>query len=389
MSSSPAASRFDALVIGGGPAGATAAALLARAGWSVALLEKRRFPRDKVCGGFVGRGSFALLDSLGVGAEFAAAAGPDVREVGLFARDVAATAPLPGRSLGRAISRDRFDTLLLAAAARAGARVLQPAAALRLDAAPLDSRCTARLDSRRLEIRARHVIAAHGYWDSGALPTQPARVAPRPDDLFGFRAGFAAARLRSGLMPLLGFPGGYGGLVNSSDGVCTLSFCMRRDRLVECRRSRPGASAGDAALEHLLAHCEPLREVLRGSALAQRWLAAGPVRPGARVSPSGALPIGNAAGEAHPAIAEGIGMAMQSAALLAALLIEHPQGSIGPAYAPRWHAAFGPRILASRAFAQVAMHPRAAALGARVLARAPALLAACARASGKTGASPA
>jgi len=39
-----------ATVIGAGPAGSTAAMLLARAGWSVTLVEQHRFPRDKVCG---------------------------------------------------------------------------------------------------------------------------------------------------------------------------------------------------------------------------------------------------------------------------------------------------------------------------------------------------
>ncbi|MDP3135729.1 MAG: FAD-dependent oxidoreductase, partial [Burkholderiaceae bacterium] len=40
---------FDAIVVGAGLAGSTVATLLARAGWSVALIEKQRFPRRKVC----------------------------------------------------------------------------------------------------------------------------------------------------------------------------------------------------------------------------------------------------------------------------------------------------------------------------------------------------
>jgi geranylgeranyl reductase family protein len=43
--------RFDAVVIGAGPAGSTAAYRLARAGASVLLVDRARFPRDKPCGG--------------------------------------------------------------------------------------------------------------------------------------------------------------------------------------------------------------------------------------------------------------------------------------------------------------------------------------------------
>jgi len=42
---------FDALVVGGGPAGSTTAYHLADAGASVLLVDKARFPRDKPCGG--------------------------------------------------------------------------------------------------------------------------------------------------------------------------------------------------------------------------------------------------------------------------------------------------------------------------------------------------
>ena len=46
-----AVERFDAIVVGAGPAGSTAALRLARGGASVLLLDRERFPRDKPCGG--------------------------------------------------------------------------------------------------------------------------------------------------------------------------------------------------------------------------------------------------------------------------------------------------------------------------------------------------
>ncbi len=122
--------RPDAVIIGGGPAGSVAALLLARAGWSVALFEKKRFPRRKVCGEYVSATSLPLLDDLGVGEEFRSLAGPKVRQVGLFAGSklIRATLPRPGdESWGQALDRGRLDGLLLAAASRAGVEVFQPA----------------------------------------------------------------------------------------------------------------------------------------------------------------------------------------------------------------------------------------------------------------------
>ena len=106
-------SRYDAVVIGGGVAGSTAAILLADAGWSVAVVEKARLPRRKVCGECVAATNFPLLDALGVGAAFAAAAGPPLERVGLYAGDQELTAEnkvlgsvTPGRdSINRVLGR--------------------------------------------------------------------------------------------------------------------------------------------------------------------------------------------------------------------------------------------------------------------------------------------
>ncbi len=58
--------RCDVLVVGGGPAGSTLAWALRRRGLDVMVLDKQRFPRDKVCAGWV---TPAVLDSLEFDAE--------------------------------------------------------------------------------------------------------------------------------------------------------------------------------------------------------------------------------------------------------------------------------------------------------------------------------
>jgi 2-polyprenyl-6-methoxyphenol hydroxylase-like FAD-dependent oxidoreductase len=121
-------STFDALIIGGGPGGATSALLLAKAGWSVALVEKATFPRGKVCGEFLSATNLPLLRHLGMADSFLELAGPDVRQVGLFSGDHAVTADMPrprtgariGDAWGRALGRDHLDTLLLQRAAARG-----------------------------------------------------------------------------------------------------------------------------------------------------------------------------------------------------------------------------------------------------------------------------
>ena len=55
-------SMFDALIVGAGPAGSHLAYLLAKAGRAVAIIDRARFPRDKVCGGGLTRKARSLID---------------------------------------------------------------------------------------------------------------------------------------------------------------------------------------------------------------------------------------------------------------------------------------------------------------------------------------
>jgi len=124
--------RCDALVVGGGPGGSTCARLLRRAGLDVAVADRARFPRDKVCAGWLTPDVFRLLDL----------APADYRATGLTLQEFTGfrTGVIGGRLVetrypgvvSYAIRRCEFDDFLLR---RAGARVLEntPVSTLRRD----------------------------------------------------------------------------------------------------------------------------------------------------------------------------------------------------------------------------------------------------------------
>jgi len=391
--------KFDAIIIGGGPGGAVAALALAKAGWTVAVVEKSRFPRQKVCGEFLSATNLALLQRLGVAGKFSELAGPKVTSVSLFAGETILVSPMPqlgsrGEIGGRALGRDQLDTLLLARAAEAGAAVWQPWSAVELTRNDNEFSCriVERESPQDQELQAPVVIAAHGSWENGQLPTQCPRRAARPGDLFGFKARFRDSQLPDGTMPLLVFPGGYGGMVHTDSGRVSLSCCIRRDRLEKLRKGIPDVSAGEAVLAHIKNSCRGVREALAGSKLDGQILSVGPIRPGIRRSyRDGIFLVGNAAGEAHPIVAEGISLAMQSAWLLCERLIarrdkkfsECELDEIGRQYSMLWRKNFAPRIRAAACFAHLAMRPATANAILPLLKLFPHMLTLGARWSGK------
>src|SRR6185312_10139657 len=133
-------------------------------------------------------------------------------------------------------------------------------------------------------------------------------------------------------------------------------------------------------LAHILDTTRGAREALQNAALAGGFLSTGPIHPGIRARQAdGVFFTGNIAGEAHPVIAEGISMAIQSSSLLAKLLISHR----GELYAREWKRQFAPRIRAAALFAHLAMSGSGRLAGRAVLGAAPGLLGLGARLSGK------
>ncbi len=409
---------FDAVVIGAGPAGSAVAILLARAGWSVALVERQRFPRRKVCGECVAASNLPLLDALGIGDAFSRTAGPALTRVALWHGDDAFEADLPraddaAHPWGRALGRERLDTMLVEAARAAGVDVRQPCAAQRIDSTGAGHEVVVEAlgEGRRetVTVQAGVVVAAHGSWEPLPVERDALRLARGPGDLFAFKANFVGTVVPDGLLPVLSFDGGYGGMVVADDGIATLACCVREDRLAEVRDAQRGERAGEAVEAMLRSQCRCVARALEGASRHGPWLATGPIRPGIRLGTVGpadglasALPVfrvGNAAGEAHPIVGEGISMALQSAFVLASVIGDDRPAMLGADAAQRqrsastryealWRRRFATRLRVAAAFAHTAMRPTlATALGA-ALRRWPALLTHGAAWSGKTRAAP-
>lgn len=372
---------FDAVVIGAGPAGSAAAILLARAGWTVALLERQAFPRRKVCGECIAASNLPLLATLGLSDALSSIAGPELQLVTLMRGNHEVSAPMPpgidlAHPWGFALGRETLDTLLLEQARSSGAEVMQPWSLKAVSGEAGAWQCAVRSGTtgRSLVLNASVLIDAHGSWEP--LPVQskedsrhiPRRAPHRPSDLFGFKSNFTESAHRTSEISVLSLHGGYGGMVVADRGVTTVACCIRRDRLNALRRLHGGESAGDAVQAWLLRESRGVRFALNGATRAGPWLSAGPIRPGVRVGTKNRyFCIGNAAGEAHPILGEGMSMALQSAALLCSHLLKyHPikssseplnQDQVLRSYASDWQRIFGPRMRLAAVFAHMAMEP--------------------------------
>jgi flavin-dependent dehydrogenase len=212
-----------------------------------------------------------------------------------------------------------------------------------------------------------------------------------------FKASFRNARLRNGFLPVIALNGGYGGMVTADHGRTTLACCIRRDALEKLRRDAPGESAGAAIEDYLRRSCHGIAEALRDAQRDGAWLSVGPIRPGVRIdSADSFLRIGNAAGETHPLIGEGIGMALQSAALLAVHLGRKPTVAydwkdfdrIQRTYAAAWRRQFTMRLRIAQLYAQIAMNPVLSPAALGILTHLPRVLTFAARMAGKARPAP-
>jgi geranylgeranyl reductase family protein len=153
----------DVVVIGGGPAGSAAAIGLARAGRDVTLVDRARFPRDKVCGDGITTGALRLLEDLGLQPRRVASwqRVDDVVVRGPAGPEVTFPLPRDGGTYAAVARRADLDTALLDEARVAGVKVLDGHACV--GAREHDNRVAIGVEGVG-EVTAAYAVAADGMW---------------------------------------------------------------------------------------------------------------------------------------------------------------------------------------------------------------------------------
>ena len=235
------------LIVGGGPAGATAAWHLATAGHAVRLLERDAGPRDKICGEFVSVEAQAALAEMGI--DPTALGAPAIDRLRLVSGDRVAEAALPFRAYG--LTRKAMDATLLERAEAAGARVERGLTVREIDGL--------RVASDAGEIEPERLVLASGKHDvRGQKRVSRGTVT----DLIGFKSyfGLAAAQAAdlSSHIEVMMFDGGYAGLQLVEGGKANLCLLVERRRFA-------AAGSWPALLDRLQAACGHLAARLAGA----------------------------------------------------------------------------------------------------------------------------
>ena len=294
------------VIVGGGLAGAAAAALLAQAGARPLLLERTGGAHDKICGEFLSTEAQAHLAALGF--DIARLGGAPIDRLRLIAGARKVETRLPFRAIG--VTRRALDEALLDHAAAAGATVARGVTVRSIDAGTLDTSSGALSPETLLLASGKHDVRGAKRDTRGTI-----------SGLIGFkqyfRVGAATRAALAGHIEVVLFDGGYAGLQLVESGVANLCLLADRAHFDASGRSWAGLFASLLAEPHLA------QRLGDGEAILDRPLTIAGVPYGFVHRGGGsAYRLGDQAGVIPSFSGDGMSIALHSARVAARAVIE-------------------------------------------------------------------
>lgn len=334
---SPQTSDCDVLVIGGGPAGSTAAALLAERGYRVTLLEKAHHPRFHI-GESLLPANLPLLEKLGVaeavkaigmekwGAEFVS---PHHEHQQMFEFADALDKSMP---MAYQVRRSEFDEILIRNASSKNAQVIEGCLAREIKFLPdhagaiIIARCD---DGTELEVHTRFVLDASGRdtFLGNRLKVKQRNRKHNSTAIYGHYAGAERnAGKTAGNITIFWFEHGWFWYIPLVDGTTSIGAVTWPYYL----KTR-GKKSLETFLEETIAMCKPLKMRLQDAKLVTEVEATGNYSYVCdRTHGESYLLLGDAYAFIDPVFSSGVMMAMQSAFVAADTLevcLNQPQNA--------------------------------------------------------------
>ena len=235
-----AAKVWDAIVLGAGPAGSLAARQLAIGGARVLLVDRKSFPRRKVCGACLNKTALGVLESMGLGSLPARLGGVELESLELAFAGRSTRLVLPG---GIALSRSLLDNALVETAIAEGVVFLPETQGL--IGAPWPERREVLLaqGNHNLTAAARVVLVATGLGEArcASEPVAQNHVAANSRIGAGCTVDTFPSFYQQKVIFMAVGQGGYVGLVRVENGSLNVAAAFDKDFVKDC--GGPGAAA--------------------------------------------------------------------------------------------------------------------------------------------------
>lgn len=355
---------YDVIVAGGGPAGASAAIHLSRAGVRVLLLEQKTFPREKLCGEFISPECWNHFERLGVAGAMKSA-GPALLEETVFYSSKGHHVAVPSKWFGErsafGLSRAVMDEVLLRRAQNDGVTVLEGASIVEaIVEAGSVAGVRVKVEGNHEEHRAPITLDATGR--ARILSRKIDRRNGKRPSLVAFKVHLRNTRVTPGACEIYFYPCGYGGLSTVESGTSNLCFIIAAEQVKRCD------SDPNRVMRELVMKNRRAAHTLESAELCSEWLSAswecfGRQRP----SPApGLLAIGDSAAFIDPFTGSGMLMAFESGELAAQTILRHQNASfdtLAEDYTAIYNQTFAPRLRICGLLRRAAFSPRLAELG--------------------------